>query len=47
MRNRRDISDGTLDYFLVNNPKLGRSYLLPKIRKKLHNVPGRPGRPDI
>ena len=28
---RRDISDSTLDYFLVNNPKLGRFYLLPEI----------------
>ena len=26
----------------MNNPKLGRFYLLPKIYKKLHNVPGRP-----
>ena len=26
IRNRRDISDETLDYFLVNNPKLGRFY---------------------
>ena len=34
--------DETLDYFLVNNPKLGRFYLLPKIHKRLHNVPGRP-----
>ena len=42
IRNRRDISDETLDYFLVNNPKLGRFYLLPKIHKRLHNVPGRP-----
>ena len=31
VRNRKDISDKTLDYFLVNNPKLGRFYLLPKI----------------
>ena len=23
-------------------PKLGRFYLLPKIHKRLHNVPGRP-----
>ena len=37
-----DISDSTLDYFLVNNPKLGRFYLLPKIHKRLQNVPGRP-----
>ena len=42
IRNRGDISDETLDYFLVNNPKLGRFYLLPKIHKRLHNVPGRP-----
>ena len=42
MRNRKDISDKTLDYFLVNNPKLGRFYLLPKIHKRLNNVPGRP-----
>ena len=34
VRNRKDISDETLDYFLVNNPKLRRSYLLPKIQKK-------------
>ena len=42
IRDRRDISDNTLDYFLVNNSKLGRYYLLPKIHKKLRNVPGRP-----
>ena len=33
VRGRRDISDSTLDCFLVNNPKLGRSYLLPKIHR--------------
>ena len=42
VRKRGDISDKTLDYFLVNNPKLGRFYLLPKIDKRLHDVPGRP-----
>ena len=42
VRDRRDISDNTLDYFLVNNPKLGRFYLLPKIHQRLRNVPGRP-----
>ena len=42
IRNRGDISDETLDYFLVNNPKLGRFYLLPEIHKRLHIVPGRP-----
>ena len=39
---RGDISRETLDYFLINNPKLGRFYLLPKIHKRLHSVPGRP-----
>ena len=29
--NRGGISDETLDYFLVNKPKLGRFYLLPNI----------------
>ena len=42
IRNRGDISDKTLDYFLVNNPKLGSFYWLPKIHKRLHHVPGRP-----
>ena len=42
LRNRGDISHETLDYFSVNNPKLGRFYLLPKIHKRLHDVPGRP-----
>ena len=41
IRNRGDISDETLDYFLVNNPKLDRFYLLPKIHRRLHKVPGR------
>ena len=39
---REDISDETLHYFLVNSPKLGRFYLLPKIHKRLYNVTGRP-----
>ena len=42
LRNRGDISHGTLDYFSVNNSKLGRFYLLPKVHKRLHDVPGRP-----
>ena len=32
----------TLDYFLVKDPKFSRFYLLPKIQKRLHDVPGRP-----
>ena len=42
VKERVDISSETLNYFLVNNPKLGRFYLLPKIHKRLHDVPGRP-----
>ena len=42
LRNRGDISHETLDYFSVNNPKLGRFYLLPKVHKRLHGVPGKP-----
>ena len=42
IQRRGDISKETLDYFLVKNPKVGRFYLLPKIHKRLHNVPGRP-----
>ena len=39
---RGDIDEKTLEYFMVNNPKLGRFYLLPKIHKRLNSVPGRP-----
>ncbi|XP_066911610.1 uncharacterized protein [Clytia hemisphaerica] len=39
---RGDIPRDTLDYFLVENPKIGRFYLLPKIHKRLYRVPGRP-----
>ena len=39
---RGDVSDEILKYFLVKNPRVGRFYLLPKIHKRLHNVPGRP-----
>ena len=39
---RGDISSETLDYFMVNNPKLGRFYLLLKIHKRLNAIPGRP-----
>ena len=30
------------DYFLVNNPNLGRFYLFSKKHKRLQNVPARP-----
>ena len=42
VKKRGDASSETLGYFLVNYPKLGRFYLLPKIHKSLHNAPGRP-----
>ena len=31
-----------LDHFIIKDPKISRFYLLPKIHKRLHNVPGRP-----
>ena len=40
LRDRRDVSDMTLDYFLVNNSKLGRFQLLPKTHKKLYPISG-------
>ena len=42
IRQRGDVDDKTLEYLMVNNPKLGRFYLLPKIHKRLNSVPGRP-----
>ena len=42
VKQRGDISSETIDYFMVNQPRLGRFYLLPKIHKRLFNVPGRP-----
>ena len=42
IRLRGDLSKETLDYFLVKDPKFTRFYLLPKIHKRLHDVPGRP-----
>ena len=42
VKNRGDIPNEILKYFFINKPKQGRVYLLPKIHKRLHNVPGRP-----
>ena len=42
IRKRDDIDSNTLKYFDVEEPKFGRFYLLPKIHKRLHSVPGRP-----
>ena len=37
-----DIDSNTLKYFDVEEPKFSRFYLLLKIHKGLHGVPGRP-----
>ena len=42
IRLRGDLSNVALRYFAVEDPKFARFYLLPKINKRLHNVPGRP-----
>ena len=42
VKNRGDIPNEALEYFFINKPKLGRFYLLLKILKRLHDVPGRP-----
>ena len=38
---RDDLSSDTLNYFLFKDPKFAKFYLLPKIHKHLHDVPGR------
>ena len=42
IRKQGDLPDDTLNYFLAKDPRTATFYLLPKIRKRLHNVPGRP-----
>ena len=42
IRARGDFSADTAEYFFNNDPKFARFYLLPKIHKRLHNVPSRP-----
>ena len=42
IRLRGDLSSDTINYFVVEDSKFARFYLLPKIHKRLHNVPGRP-----
>ena len=42
IKNRGYINNETLNYFVVNNSKIGRFYLPPRIYKRLHNIPGRP-----
>ena len=42
IRKRGDLKRDNLGYFIIKDPKFARFYLLPKIHKRLHNVPGRP-----
>ena len=42
MRTRGDLSADNFEYFFNKDPKFARFYLLPKIHKRLHNVPRRP-----
>ena len=42
MRKRQDLKKETIKYFEVKDPKFPMFYLLPKIHKRLNNVPGRP-----
>ena len=37
-----DISSNIVDYFNVENRKFGSFYILPKIRKRMYDIPGRP-----
>ena len=41
-RKRGDLKRDNLDYFIMKDPTFARFYFLPKIHKRLHNVPGRP-----
>ena len=42
IRLRGDLNADTIKYFMVKDPKFARLYLLPKIHKRLHDVPCRP-----
>ena len=42
IRKRGDLTKETIKYFEVKDPKFARFYWLPKIHKRLNNVPGRP-----
>ena len=42
IRARGDLSADNLEYFFNKDPKFARFYLLSKLHKRLHNVPGRP-----
>ena len=42
IRKLGDLKTDNLDYFIMKDSKFARFYILPKIHKSLHNVPGRP-----
>ena len=42
MLRKKEIDKNLFNYLLVKNPQLRRFYLLPKINKRMTNVPGRP-----
>ena len=42
MLRKKEIDKKLFNYLLVKNPQLGRFYLLPKIHKRMTNVPGHP-----
>ena len=42
IRKRGDLKKEIIKYFAVKDPKFTRFHLLPKIHKRLNNVPGRP-----
>ena len=42
IRKRGDLKKETIKHFEVKDPKLARFCLLPKMHKRLNNVPGRP-----
>ena len=42
IRIRGDLTTDTPNYFLIKDARFARFYFLPKIQKRLHNVPGIP-----
>ena len=42
IRKRGDLSADNIKYFIVKDVRFARFHLLPKIHKRLENVPGRP-----
>ena len=42
IRKTGDLNADTIKYFMVKVPKFVCFYFLPKIHKRLHDVPGRP-----